>query len=117
MPQIRAEAEECPTYDFQSLFFDDYTPGRMWDNRGGIINISWSADASVIYDESVTRSFTIDELEWIRSAFQSWDNVLETVKFSEITQSAQAKILIGYVALNQPRSLAYWNASRRGGCN
>jgi len=114
VPQQQAQAEVCPTYNFQSIFYDDYYPGTKWDNRGGIKNLTWSANASVINDESVIRSFTPEELEWIRSAFQSWDEALDSVKFLEISQSTQAEIVIGYVALtsavNQPGATGYWNA-------
>ena len=114
VPQQQAQAEECPTYNFQSIFFEDYYPGTKWDNRSGNRTISWSANASVINDESVTRSFTPEELDWIRSAFQSWDDALESVKFTETPQSAQAEIVIGYVTLtsaaNQPGATGYWNA-------
>ena len=114
VPQQQAQAEECPTYNFQSIFFEDYYPGTKWDNRSGNRTISWSANASVINDESVTRSFTPEELEWIRSAFQSWDDALDSVKFTETPQSAQAEIVIGYVTLtsaaNQPGATGYWNA-------
>ena len=113
VPIQQAQAEVCPVYNFQSLFFEEYY-GTKWDNRNGIRNITWSANASVIHDESVTRSFTLEELEWIRSAFQSWDEALDSVKFSEISQSTQAEIVIGYVALtsavNQPGATGYWNA-------
>ena len=114
VPQQQAQAEDCPTYIFQSIFYDDYYPGTKWDNRGGIKNITWSANASIIHDESVVRSFTPEELEWVRSAFQSWDEALDSVNFSEISQSTQAEIVIGYVALisavNQPGATGYWNA-------
>jgi hypothetical protein len=114
VPQQQAQAEDCPIYNFQSIFYDDYYPGTKWDNRGGIKNISWSANASVIHDEPAVRSFTPEELEWVRSAFQSWDEALDSVKFSETTQSTQAEIVIGYVALtsavNQPGATGYWNA-------
>jgi hypothetical protein len=114
VPNQQAQAEVCPIYNFQSIFYADYYPGTKWDNRSGIRNITWSANASVIHDESVTRSFTSEELEWIRSAFQSWDDALDSLKFTEIPQSAQAEIIIGYVALtsaaNQPGATGYWNA-------
>jgi hypothetical protein len=114
VPQQQAQAEECPTYDFQSIFFEDYYPGTKWDNRNGNRTIIWSANASVIYDESVTRSFTLEELDWIRSAFQSWDDALDSIDFTETQQSEQAEIVIGYVALtsaaNQPGATGYWNA-------
>jgi hypothetical protein len=113
-PQQLVSAEVCPVYNFQSVFFEEYYPGTKWDNRSGNRSITWSANASVIHDESVTRSFTLEELEWIRSAFQSWDDALDSVKFTETPQSAQAEIVIGYVALtsaaNQPGATGYWNA-------
>jgi len=114
IPQQQARAEVCPVYNFQSVFFEDYYPGTKWDNRSGNKSITWSANASVIHDESITRSFTPEELEWIRSAFQSWDDALDSVKFIETPQSAQPEIVIGYVALtsaaNQPGATGYWNA-------
>ena len=113
VPIQQAQAEVCPVYNFQSLFFEEYY-GTKWDNRNGIRNITWSANASVIHDESVTRSFTLEELDWIRNAFQSWDDALDSVKFTEPPQSAQAEIVIGYVTLisaaNQPGATGYWNA-------
>ena len=113
VPIQQAQAEVCPVYNFQSLFFEEYY-GTKWDNRNGIRNITWSANASVIHDESVTRSFTLEELDWIRNAFQSWDDALDSVKFTETPQSAQAEIVIGYVTLisaaNQPGATGYWNA-------
>jgi hypothetical protein len=114
IPQQQARAEVCPVYNFQSIFFEEYSAGKTWDNRSGNRSITWSANASVIHDESVSRSFTPEELEWTRSAFQSWDDALDTVKFSEISQSTQAEIVIGFVALtsaaNQPGATGYWNA-------
>jgi hypothetical protein len=113
IPQQQAQAEVCPVYNLQSLFFEEYY-GTKWDNTNGNRNITWSANASVIDDESVTRSFTLEELEWIRSGFQSWDDALDSVKFTETPQSAQAEIVIGYVTLtsaaNQPGATGYWNA-------
>ena len=109
-PQQQSHAEVCPTYNFQSIFYDDYWPGDKWDNRSGITYITWSANESVIHDESVNRSFTPEELEWVRSAFQSWDDALDTVEFSEIAQTAQAEIVIGYVVRVPDGNTAYWNA-------
>jgi len=113
-PGTEANAEECPTYNFQKLFNDEYYPGTQWDNRFGIRDITWSANESVIFDEPLVRSFTPEELTWVRDAFQSWDNALDTAKFTEVPISSGAEINIGYVALtsagNQPNSFSYWNA-------
>jgi hypothetical protein len=71
-------------------------------------------NATVINDESISRTFTSEEAVWIRSAFQSWDDALDTLNFSESMGGPQAEIVIGYVALtsavNQPNAYAYWNA-------
>jgi hypothetical protein len=118
IPQPQAYAETCPVYDFQTLFFEEFS-GTKWDNRNGIRNITWTANALVVNDESVERSFTVEELEWIRSAFQSWDDTLDSVKFTEYPQSDGAEIIIGFVALtsavNQPGATGYWNAWWRNG--
>jgi len=114
LPNPVASAEECPTYDFQKLFYTDYYPGTKWDNRSGIRDITWSTNAPVIIDEKVSRSFTIEEVTWLRDAFQSWDDALETLKFTEIPSSNQAEIVIGFVDLvsapNSPSAASYWNS-------
>jgi Matrixin len=113
-PHYVASAEECPTYDFQKLFTADYYPGTRWDNRSGIRDITWSPGASVIFDEAVERPFTPEEVTWLRDAFQSWDDALATVKFTEISSPTQAEIVIGFVDLssqpNHPSATGYWNA-------
>ena len=112
IPTHQAHAEVCKDYNFQSLFYRAYYPGTKWDNSSGNRTISWSANASVIKDESVTRPFTPEELTWVRSAFQSWDDALETVSFFENTQPS-AEITIGYVAFTSVVNQAatgYWDA-------
>ena len=113
LPGTKANAEECPTYNFQSLFNGDYYPGTKWDNRSGLRDITWSAQVPVIFDESVVRPFTPEELLWLEAAFQSWDDALETVKFSEVASSSDPEIVIGFVALssapNQLDAFSYWD--------
>ena len=113
VPQQQAYAEVCPIYNFQSLFFEEYY-GIKWDIRNGNRNITWSANASVINDESVARGFTTEELGWVRSAFQSWDDALDSIRFTENPQGTQSEIVIGYVTLtsapNQPGAIGYWTA-------
>lgn len=114
VPHQQARAEVCPTYDFKSIFYDDYYPGTIWDNRSGSRNIVWSANASVIHDESVVRAFSAQELEWIRSAFKSWDDALDSVQFTESPTNTQAEIVIGFVNMTSIPNAAgvqgYWNA-------
>jgi len=110
----QAQTEQCPTYDFQKIFYTDYYPGTRWDNSSGNLTITWSTNKQIIFDEPVVRSFTSEELVWVRNAFQSWDDALDSVKFLEISDSSQANITIGYVDLisapNQSGAWAYWNA-------
>jgi len=80
----QAQTEQCPTYDFQKIFYTDYYPGTRWDNSSGNLTITWSTNKQIIFDEPVVRSFTSEELVWVRNAFQSWDDALDSVKFLEI---------------------------------
>jgi hypothetical protein len=110
-----AKAEECPTYDFSSIFFEDYYPNKKWTAVGQTKTITWSLNASVVSDEVVTRKFSLNEIEWVKSSIQSWDNILSSVSFQQ-TEGEVADLLIGWVPLTSGTSTssyetyAYWNA-------
>ena len=114
VPHAEASAEVCPIYDFPNLFSSEYYPGTKWKTTSSIRNITWSANAPVIFDEPVVRSFTPHELTWIEAAFQSWDEALETVTFTEVPSSRRTEVTIGFVALtsapNQPNAFSYWDS-------
>jgi hypothetical protein len=109
-----ASAEECPNYNFSEVFYDDYYPDTPWVRGGQKRVITWSASATLIADESVNRSFTPEEIEWLKIAIATWDSNLNSVEFSFI-QGQSADLVIGFVSLisavNQPGATAYWNAS------
>ena len=113
LPQENARAEVCPTYNFQSLFFEEFY-GTKWDNRSGSVEITWSLNGTLIRDENIVRAFTEIEQTWVREAFTSWDDALGTVSFREISVPSLAQISIGLVPLNQPGAAGYWNATWRG---
>lgn len=97
VPHQQALAEVCPVYDLGSIFFSEYEGGvHKWDNRSGNLNVTWSPNATKIYDEKISRTFTPDELDWLRIAFQSWDDALDTVRFTEIADSSKAKVVVGW---------------------
>ena len=108
-----AYAEECPTYNFSEVFYDDYYPNTPWVSKGQKRTITWSASASLINDEYVNRSFTTQEIEWLKVAILSWDVYLASIEFL-FTQSSSADLVIGFVPLvsaaNQPGATGYWNA-------
>jgi len=108
LPQ--AQAEVCPTYNFQSIFFEEFY-GTRWDNRSGNLEIIWSLNGKVIRDENIVRPFTEPEQTWVREAFTSWDDALSTVSFKETANPATAQISIGLVPLNQPGAAGFWNAT------
>ena len=108
-----AVAEECPTYNFAEVFYDDYYPNTPWVMTGQKRLITWSASASLINDEYVNRAFTFQEIDWLKSAIASWDVHLNSIEFS-YTQAQSANLVIGFVPLvsaaNQPGATGYWNA-------
>jgi len=109
-----ATAEKCPTYDFAKIFSADFTTGSHWDNRSGNLKITWSAKSESIYDENASKKFTEKELNWLRAAFQSWDQALQTITFVEVAPTADPQIVIGFVKLNpstvQLDAMGFWNS-------
>lgn len=108
-----AQAETCPSYNFSQIFYEDYYPGKLWTTTGQKKTITWSASATTINDELVNRKFTNQEIDWLKSAFKSWDDVVDSISFT-YTEASSAEIVVGYVALtsavNQPGATGYWNA-------
>jgi hypothetical protein len=113
IPQQHAQAEVCPAFNFQSIFFEEFY-GTRWDNRAGSIEIAWSLNGTVILDENIVRKFSEKEQIWVREAFKSWDDALGSVSFKETTNAVLAQISIGLVVLNQQGAGGYWNSSQNG---
>jgi len=104
-------ATVCPTYDFATLFYEDYYPGTKWDNSSGVRVIRWAPVASgVIQGDTVTRPFDAAELDVVRSAFASFDAALDTIAFQEVPRE-QAEITIGFVSISVSGVDGYWNAT------
>jgi hypothetical protein len=105
--------EKCAIYDFKEIFFADFRTGSKWDNSQGARTITWSAGAMTIYDEDSVRPFTETEIDWIRSAFKSWDDALNTVTFLEVAPSETPEVVIGFVGLKpsnvQLTAMGFWN--------
>ena len=109
----QAIVKKCPIYDFKRIFIADFATGSKWDNSSGNLQITWSANSSTIYDETVADAFTELEISWIRTAFRSWDNALETVSFREVAPAESPQIVIGFVDLKpsevQLDAMGFWN--------
>lgn len=109
----QAIVKKCPIYDLKQIFIADFATGSKWDNSSGDLQITWSANSNTIYDETVARVFTELEISWIRTAFRSWDNALETVSFREVESAESPQIVIGFVDLKpsevQLDAMGFWN--------
>lgn len=92
--------ETCTTHNLSSYFDEEYYPGVKWDNTKGLKTITWSANATSIKGEPVSRPATVAELNSIRKSFDAWDMALDTIAFREVTDVAAADVLIGLTALN-----------------
>ena len=109
----QAIVKKCPIYDLKQIFIADFATGSKWDNSSGDLQITWSANSNTIYNETVARAFTELEISWIRTAFRSWDNALETVSFREVASAESPQIVIGFVDLKpsevQLDAMGFWN--------
>jgi Matrixin len=109
----QAIVKKCTIYDFKRIFIADFATGSKWDNSSGDLQITWSPNSSTIYDETVADAFTELEISWIRTAFRSWDNALETVSFREVAPAERPQIVIGFVDLKpsevQLDAMGFWN--------
>lgn len=105
IPASTAQADTCPTYNLDSIFGDEFYPWLKWDNSSGNLVITWSTNATVVYNSPVTRPFNAQEMGWLREAFKSWDDALSTISFQE-TDSPNAQVIVGLTAI---QNSGYWH--------
>jgi hypothetical protein len=114
-----AFAEDCPTFDFSTLFYDDYNSGVAWASPGEKKTITWSTNSESIYDEVTARPFTVEEEAWVVEAVKGWDDVLSNITFQKTDNGSSAEIAIGWVTLTsaerQTNATAYWNGWGKNG--
>jgi hypothetical protein len=96
--------DNCPVYDFSSLFYEEYFPNSVWK----IKEISWSTNSLNIHNKDISRKFSPDEVSWVRSAIKSWDDAIDSISFKELTDPTNANINIGLVDLGQSEFGGYW---------
>lgn len=103
-----ANAAPCKTYNFNKLFYSDYSE-TIWVNPGEQRTITWTVNANKIHKEKITRKMKAKEVAWTREAISSWDDALSSITFLE-TDAEEADLVIGLVKLNKPRAVGFWNA-------
>ena len=110
-PVISAQAEECPKYDLQRIFFEEFYPDVKWDNSSPPRTITWSTEVTSVEGNKVSRKFTQQESDWLDLSFGSWDEALDTINFRRISDANNADIQVGYVAI---QNNGYWTVKEVG---
>ncbi len=105
LPQITtASAQEiCRTFNFGQTFNFGYNSDfPTWTTPGVKRVITWVAlDSGELNGKRIQRSLGIQNLEWLKEAFQSWDDALDSVSFQEISTGSNADIKIGWTQVLQ----------------
>jgi hypothetical protein len=111
-----AQAETCPQYNLQSLFFEEYYGEIKWDNSNAPRTLTWNVDAQVVGGIQVTRFFSAQEIEWLKLSFNSYDEVLDTIDFQYINDASNADIQVGVVPNRGNGALdnGYWKVQEVG---
>lgn len=104
--QTNSQAGICPTWGSQSN--DPSLSGLRWQRSGGRkIFLEWSLSPTNLDGKPISRRFTEDEEQHIRSAVAWWDSVFETIDFREVGGD-YAQIKIGSVADGDTARTRWW---------
>ncbi len=99
-----ASAQEiCRTFILNQTFNFGYNSDfPTWTSPGVKIVITWVAlDSGELNGKKIQRSFGTQQSVWIREAFQSWDDALDSISFQEINSGVTADIKIGWTQVLQ----------------
>jgi len=97
---------------FKDLFFADYSTGSTWVEAGGTKVIYWTdknPTLSASGTQIVVSSLSGSELDIAKSAFNEWDEVLDSLEFKYTTDPSKAQISIGWSTLIS--SWGHWYSS------
>lgn len=102
-PHAVAEQETCPTYNLKEIFYFGYEPTfPTWTPPGVSRVITWSTlDSGELNGKQVRAPFQSQYKEWLRQAFQSWDDALDTITFIENQGNESADIKIAWTQVLQ----------------
>ena len=105
LPQIStARAQEiCRTFNLNQTFNFGYNSDfPTWTSPGVKKVITWVAlDSGELNGKKIQRSFGTQQQVWVREAFQSWDDALDSISFQEISSGVNADIKIGWTQVLQ----------------
>lgn len=97
--------ESCLEFDLNNTFYFGYSSdstAKKWTRTGEIRIVTWKVlNDGELNGKQIRREFGSPYLEWLRDAFQSWDDALDTVNFQEVSGDILADITIGWTQVLQ----------------
>lgn len=106
-----ANAEECKKYDPSTIFawgFEKDYP--TWTKAGKTRVIRWTAlePGDSLNGKSIRSSFG-SQIDWLKEAFDSWDQALDSVVFLQVPPTESADIKVGYTNILELDYVSYFN--------
>ncbi len=105
LPQMTmASAQEiCRTFNFNQTFNFGYNSDfPTWTTPGVKRVITWVAlDSGELNGKKIQRNLGTQNLDWLREAFESWDDALDSISFQEVSATTNADIKIGWTQVLQ----------------
>ena len=107
----KSSAEECPTIDPGKVFVFGYTPlFPTWTNKGESRVIKWAAlePGEFLNGKAVQVSFGT-KISWLREAFNSWDDALDSISFLQVKSSESPDIRVGFTNILELDRVSLFN--------
>jgi len=101
-PRVIA-VESCREFNFKETFDFGYNAEfPTWNAPGTKRVITWATmDSGEINGKKIQRSFGSHTQDWLREAFKSWDDALDSISFKEVSLSEDIDIKIGWTQVLQ----------------
>jgi len=98
LPTSVNAAESCKEFNLRETFNFGYnTEFPTWNVPGSKRVITWGTmDSGELNGKKIQRSFGTPTQDWLREAFQSWDDALDSIIFKEVPFSEDIDIKIGW---------------------
>ena len=98
-----ANEENCRTFNLNQVFSFGYNPDfPTWTSPGIKKVISWVAlESGELNGKKIQRGFGNQYQGWLKEAFQSWDDALDSISFQEVSAGVNADIKIGWTQVLQ----------------
>lgn len=102
VPGASAE-EKCRNFNLNQIFSFGYNSDfPTWTSPGVNRVITWVAlDSGELNGKKIQRSFGSQQQAWVREAFQSWDEALDSISFKEVSVGDASDIKIAWTQVLQ----------------